>query len=156
LEVNASGVSIGLVVPWFFFDVPFVWMPTDLEFNRQPRRINSYVGLRSHGRGEEWTWFHTRSLNEVCASLASVGATEVVEPPLQVRDILPITLAGSVLVTGIGLLVLAVAQIFTARDAPENHIISAGLHGVGLIVLLIGMGFGVVHLWGRLRSRLRS
>jgi hypothetical protein len=93
---------------------PLVWLSAELEFNRQSRKVNSYVGLRRRGE-DQWTRFHTRSLNELCVGLASVGATEVAAPPLQMKDILPITLPGLALVAGVGLLLFEVTQVLHWR-----------------------------------------
>jgi hypothetical protein len=91
-----------------------VWLSAELEFNRQSRKVNSYVGLRRRGE-DQWTRSHTRSLNELCVGLASVGATEVAAPPLQMKDILPITLPGLALVAGVGLLLFEVTQVLHWR-----------------------------------------
>lgn len=152
MELGQDEVSISLGGRFnFLFDGPFIWKTSELEFNRQPRRINSYVGLRTRGK-DEWTWFHTGSLKALCAGLASVGATEVAAPPLQTKDILLITLPGSVLVAGVGLILVAVAQLLRAQDLAEAQTLGGGLQVVGLVPLIFGVAFCGIHLWGRRRS----
>jgi len=135
----------------FLFDGPFVWKTLDLEFNRQPRRINSYVGLRTRG-GNDWTWFKTLSVSDVCLSLASVGATEVDASPLRTKDLLPMTLLGSALVAGVGLLVLLASQLLNIRGTPASHALGGFLQLVGVMSAASGIVFLAIHLWGRRRS----
>ena len=135
----------------FLFDGPFVWKTLDLEFNRQPRRINSYVGLRTRG-GNDWTWFKTLSVSDVCLSLASVGATEVDASPLRTKDLLPMTLLGSALVAGVGLLVLLASQLLNIRGTPAAHALGGFLQLVGVMSAASGIAFLAIHLWGRSRS----
>lgn|GEM_PF-2062637 len=132
----------------FLFDEPSVWKVTDLEFNRQPRRINSWVGLRRRGE-DEWSWFHTISFKQLCTGLASVGATEVVAPPLRTKDLFPITLPGLGLVAGAGIVLLSGALWFLSIDAAEARIFAGSLQAVGALALALGCVSGVVHLWGR-------
>lgn len=149
MEVKQSEVSISVGGRFNFLSVPTVWATAELEFNRQPRKINSYIGLRKRGE-KEWTWFRTYSLTALSAGLASVGGTEVDVPPLRMHEILPITLPGSVLVAGVGVLLLAISQVFFWRGGFQS--LSAGFHTVGLIILIVGVAFGAIHLWGRSRS----
>ena len=148
MEVSQSEVSISVGGQFNFFSPPTVWPMVELEFNRQHRKINSYVGLRKRGE-KEWTWFLTRSLTALCASLASVGGTEVDAPPLRTHEILPITFPGSVLVAGIGLVLLALSRVFLLRSGSQG--LTDGFQTVGLISLSVGVAFGAVHLWGRSR-----
>ncbi len=134
------------------FDGPFMWNSPELEFSRQPRRINSYVGLRRRGQ-DEWTWFQTLSVNEICAGLASVGATEIAAPSLRTKDILPVTLLGSALLVGVGLVLLAVVPLLNTRDVPGIQTVAAVSEIAGVIALLVGAACGIIHLWGRPRRR---
>ena len=59
MEVSQSEVSISVGGQFNFLSPPTVWATVELEFNRQHRKINSYVGLRKRGE-KEWTWFLTR------------------------------------------------------------------------------------------------
>ena len=151
MEVSQSEVSISVGGRFNFLSAPTMWVTAELEFNRQRRKINSYVGLRKRGE-KEWTWFLTRSLTALCASSASVGGTEVDAPPLRTHEILPITLPGSVLVAGLGLPLLAISRVFLWRGGEGVQGLSAGFQIVGLISLIVGFAFGAVHLWGRSRS----
>jgi hypothetical protein len=152
MEVGKDEVFIGLGgIFGFLFDGPWVWKTIDLEFNRQPRRINSYVGLRTRG-GTEWTWFQTRSVSEVCLSLASVGATEVAVPPLRTKDLLPMTLQGSALVAGVGLLLLLASQLLDIRGTPVAHSLGGFFQLFGVMFAASGIAFLAIHLWGRRRS----
>ena len=149
MEVSQSEVSISVGGRFNFLSSPTVWATAELEFNRQQRKINSYVGLRKRGE-KEWVWFLTRSLTALCTSLASVGGTEVDAPPLRTHEILPITLPGSVLVAGVGVLLLALSRVFLWRGGFQG--LSDGFQIVGLISLLVGVAFVAVHFWGRIRS----
>jgi hypothetical protein len=151
MEVGKEEVTIRLGGGFGFLDGPWVWNTLDLEFNRQPRRINSYVGLRTRG-GNEWTWFQTRSVSEVCVSLASVGATEVDASPLRTMDLLPMTLQGSALVAGVGLLILLASQLLNIRGTPAAHALGGFLQLVGVMSAASGIAFLAIHLWGRRRS----
>jgi hypothetical protein len=68
------------------------------------------------------------------------------------KDILPITLPGAALVAGVGLLMLAGAQVLHGRNIPGIHMVCGGLQVVGLIALVLGVATGVIHIWGRRRS----
>ena len=152
LELGQYEVSVTLGGHFsILFDGPFVWTTAELEFNPQPRKVNSYVGLRRRGE-DEWTWFRTRSLDELCAGLASVGATEVAAPPLQMKDLLPITLPGSALMFGVSLLLLGATQLLRTRDVAGSQMVGKDLQIVGLIALVLGVATGIIHLWGRRRS----
>ena len=105
-------------------------------------------------RGElDWTWFNTRSVNEACAGLVSVGATEVDVPLMRTKDFLPLTFQGSALVVGLGLLLLVVAQALLWRNVSGSHPVAGGLQFFGIAALAVGIVFGAIHLWGRRRSR---
>lgn len=149
IDVSQNEVSISVGGRYNFLSAPTVWATAELEFNRQPRKINSYIGLRKRGE-KEWTWFRTYSLPALSAGLASVGGTEVEAPPLRTHEILPITLLGSVLVAGVGVLLLAISQVLLWRGRSQG--LSAGFYTVGLIGLIVGIAFGAIHLWGRSRS----
>lgn len=150
MDLTEAEVSIRVGGKFNIFDEPIRWAPPDLEYNVQRGRVNSYVGLR--GRGEsEWTWFHTRTLDQVSASLGAIGASKVDAPPLRLTDIFPITFPGSALVVGVGLAVLAlglgVQWGFPPSD--EGHSVGAGLRLLGWITVAVGLISVSIHLWGR-------
>lgn len=146
MDVGQSEVSISVGGRFNFLSPPTVWATVELEFNRQHRKINSYVGLRKRGE-KEWTWFLTRSLAALCASLASVGGTEIDAPPLRTHEMLPITLSGSVLVAGVGFLLLALSRVFLLRSGFQG--LTDGFQIIGLISLIVGVAFDAVHFWSR-------
>ena len=132
----------------FAFDEPAVWSVADLEFNRQPRRINPYVGLRERGQSD-WSWFTTLSFAELCAALVSVGAEEVDAPPLRTKDVLAITLPGSVLFAAIGIVLLAGGLLLVSLGVSGARMFAGSLQVFGWFALVVGCVSGVVHLWGR-------
>jgi len=150
MDVTEAEVSIRVGGKFNIVDEPIRWAPSDLEYNVQRGRVNSYVGLR--GRGEsEWTWFHTRTLDQVCASLGAIGATQVDAPALRLTDIFPITFPGTALVVGVGLAVLALGLGVQWGGNPSDGgpSVGAGLRLLGWITLAVGLISVSIHLWGR-------